>query len=33
MGKTTIELALLDTEGKLLPGPFNSVKRTITLTE
>jgi hypothetical protein len=33
MGKTTLELALLDVENKLIPGPFNSVKRTITLTE
>lgn len=33
MGKTTIGLTLLDVENKLIPGPFNSVKRTITLTE
>jgi hypothetical protein len=33
IGKTTLELALLDAENKLIPGPFNSVKRTITLTE
>lgn len=33
MGKTTLELALLDAENKLIPGPFNTVKRTITLSE
>ena len=30
-GESTIELALLDSEGNLLPSPFNPVSRTITL--
>jgi hypothetical protein len=33
LGKTTIELELVDAEDNLIPGPFNKVKRTITLTE
>lgn len=33
MGKTTIILELIDPEGNLIPGPFNKVKRTITLKE
>jgi hypothetical protein len=31
MGEITIKLELLDSEGKVLPGPYNSVERTITL--
>lgn len=31
MGESTIELRLLDADGKLVPGPFNEVERTITL--
>lgn len=33
MGASTIKLELIDSEGKLIEGPFNSVERTITLTE
>ena len=33
IGTTTIELKLTDAAGALIPGPFNEVKRTITLTE
>jgi len=33
IGQTTIELTLIDAQGNLIPGPFNKVKRTITLTE
>lgn len=32
-GEVSIELELIDAEGKLIPGPFNQVKRTVTLTE
>jgi hypothetical protein len=32
-GEVTIKLELLDSKGKLIPGPFNSVERTVTLTE
>lgn len=31
MGKVTIQLELLDENGKLIPGPFNNVTRTVTL--
>lgn len=30
-GEITIELELIDADGNLIPGPFNKVKRTITL--
>ncbi|MBP2830864.1 hypothetical protein J8281_01590 [Aquimarina sp. U1-2] len=33
MGEITIQLELLDEMGKLLPGPFNKVTRTVTLKE
>ena len=33
MGQNTFKLELLDGEGNLIPGPFNSVERTITLSE
>lgn len=33
MGENTIKLELLDAEGALIEGPFNSVERTITLEE
>lgn len=33
MGEATIQLELLDETGKLIPGPFNKVTRTITLTK
>lgn len=33
MGENTIKLELIDAEGNLIEGPFNSVERTITLTE
>ena len=32
-GTVTIQLELLDAEGTLIPGPFNSVTRTVTLSE
>lgn len=32
-GKVTIKLELIDKEGKLIPGPFNSVTREVTLAE
>ena len=31
MGENTIKLVLIDAEGNLIEGPFNSVERTITL--
>lgn len=31
MGETTIKLELLDGSGNLIPGPYNSVERTVTL--
>ncbi|WP_276499527.1 hypothetical protein [Pontibacter litorisediminis] len=31
MGENTIKLELVDNNGNVLPGPFNSVERTITL--
>lgn len=31
MGENTIQLELVDNEGNLIPGPYNSVTRTITL--
>ncbi len=31
MGEVSIGLELIDAEGNLVPGPFNSVKRTVTL--
>lgn len=31
MGESTIKLELLGKDGNLLPGPYNSVERTITL--
>ena len=33
MGEVTIQLELLDAEGNPIPGPFNKVTRTVTLTE
>ncbi len=33
MGEVTIQLELLDETGKLIPGPFNNVTRTVTLKE
>ncbi len=30
-GETTVKLELLDSEGNLIPGPFNKVTRTITV--
>jgi hypothetical protein len=33
MGENTIKLELLDNEGNLIPGPYNSVTRKITLKE
>ena len=33
MGEVTIKLELLDAEGNLIEGPFNSVERTVTLKE
>lgn len=30
-GQATIKLELLDKDGKLIPGPYNSVERTVTL--
>lgn len=32
-GEVTIELELIDAEGNFIAGPFNKVKRTVTLTE
>ena len=32
-GEVTITLELLDSEGSLIPGPFNKVTRTVTLSE
>lgn len=32
-GEVSIKLELIDTEGNLIPGPFNSVERTVTLKE
>lgn len=32
-GEVTIELELIDAEGKFIEGPFNKVKRTVTLKE
>lgn len=32
-GEVSIELELIDAEGKLIPGPFNKVSRTVTLSE
>ncbi|MEQ8904582.1 MAG: phosphopeptide-binding protein [Ekhidna sp.] len=33
MGRNEIKLELLNAEGNLVPGPFNSVERTVTLEE
>jgi hypothetical protein len=33
MGENTIKLELIDNEGNLIPGPFNSVTRTVNLEE
>lgn len=33
MGEVSIKLELLDAEGNAVPGPFNSVERTVTLEE
>lgn len=33
MGENTIKLELVDNNGKVIPGPFNTVERTITLKE
>lgn len=33
MGEVNIKLELLDAEGNAIPGPFNSVERTVTLEE
>ena len=32
-GEITVKLELLDAEGQLIPGPFNSVERKVTLAE
>lgn len=32
-GEVTIALELIDAQGNYIPGPFNKVKRTVTLTE
>ena len=32
-GEVTIKLELIDSDGKLIPGPFNTVERKVTLTE
>jgi hypothetical protein len=31
MGEVTIQLELIDADGNVIPGPFNSVERTVTL--
>ena len=31
MGPNTIQLELINEDGKLIPGPYNSVTKTITL--
>jgi len=31
MGENTVKLELVDNNGNVLPGPFNSVERTFTL--
>ena len=33
MGETTIKLELMDSEGNIIPGPFNLTERTITLSK
>jgi len=33
MGENTIKLELVDSNGKVIPGPFNTVERTFTLKE
>jgi len=33
MGEVTIQLELIDAAGNIIPGPFNTVTRTVTLTE
>ncbi|MEO1253431.1 MAG: hypothetical protein AAFY41_00915 [Bacteroidota bacterium] len=33
MGESTIQLELIDADGNMIQGPFNSVERTITLSE
>lgn len=33
MGELKVKLELIDAEGNLIPGPFNSVERTVTLAE
>ena len=33
LGEATIQLELIDAEGNAIPGPFNSVTRTVTLAE
>ena len=33
LGEATIKLELIDAEGNLIEGPFNSVERTVTLSE
>ena len=33
MGEVSIDLALIDAKGDLIPGPFNQVSRTVTLAE
>lgn len=32
-GEVTVKLELIDAEGNVIPGPFNSVERTVTLEE
>ncbi|NQZ45342.1 MAG: hypothetical protein HRT65_13615 [Flavobacteriaceae bacterium] len=32
-GEVTVKLELIDGEGNMIPGPFNQVERTVTLTE
>ena len=33
LGEVTIKLELIDANGSIIPGPYNSVTRTVTLTE
>ena len=33
LGEVTIKLELIDADGNEVPGPFNTVERTVTLTE
>ena len=33
LGEVNIKLELIDANGSIIPGPYNSVTRTVTLTE